>query len=258
MALSLKSLGFDRYEIDARLRPALMVLFPALLVVGAWAPQARTVVGGLVSVAVACGGAMLLARIARRRGQIVEARNADCWGPHGTAVMLRWSDARIDPVSKARYHQALRTAGHEMPTADAEAQDPGAADAAYLGCTTWLLEQTRNKKKFDLLAAENIDYGFKRNLFGLRPIAWPILVAAFAANAGLGVLRWSGAWDGASWTAASVALLLIMTGVAWLWVNSALVQQASDTFAKRLLSSCDALPKRASQRAPKVSRAAKV
>jgi hypothetical protein len=122
-----------------------------------------------------------------------------------------------------------------------------------------LLEQTRNKKKFDLLAAENIDYGFKRNLLGLRPIAWPILALAFAANLALGWRAWTGRWDVSTVTALGVGLVLALSAGAWLWVNADLVQQASDTFARRLLSSCDALPAQARSRneAPRGSKRAR-
>lgn len=245
MAASLKSLGFDRYDIDARLRPALFVLFPVLLVGAVWAPQARTLGGAVISIAVACGGAMLLARVARRRGQAVQAKYAARWGPRGTAALLRWSNAEIDPATKTRYHRALTAAGHILPTTAEEAQDPDAADQAYLGCATWLLEQTRNKKKFDLLAAENIDYGFKRNLLGLRPLAWPILVAAFAVNATLALRHWSAGWDDTCTVALAVAVILAFGAIGWLWVNEDLVQHSSDTFAKRLLACCDVLHDRA-------------
>jgi hypothetical protein len=254
---SLKTLGFDRYDIDARLRPALLVLFPALLVGAAWASQARTLVGGLLGIAVACGGAMLLGRIARRRGQAVQAKHAERWGSRGSAAMLRWSDGHIDGATKARYHRALRAADHVLPTPSAEAENPVAADAAYLGCVTWLLEQTRNKKKFELLAAENIDYGFKRNMLGLRPVAWPILIVAFIANVALGAQHWAGIWDGSASTAGGVGAIIVLAAAAWLWVNEDLVQQASDTFAKRLLSSCDALPERVKRRPVTPSKAAK-
>lgn len=43
-----------------------------------------------------------------------------------------------------------------------------AADAYYARGANWLRENTRNTKKFDVLFNENVNYGFRRNLFGLK------------------------------------------------------------------------------------------
>ena len=47
-----------------------------------------------------------------------------------------------------------------------------AGDGFYERSGGWLRENTRNVNKFGVLFAENITYGFRRNLFGLK---WPAL-----------------------------------------------------------------------------------
>jgi hypothetical protein len=59
------------------------------------------------------------------------------------------------------------------PTAEQEADDQAAADTFYEACGTWLRANTRDAKKFPLLFGENVGYGFRRNLFGLK---WTALV----------------------------------------------------------------------------------
>jgi hypothetical protein len=56
-----------------------------------------------------------------------------------------------------------------MPTAAEEAADPVAANFTYDSAVKWLKERTR-KEKFWLVERENAQYGFRRNLRGMRPL----------------------------------------------------------------------------------------
>src|SRR3954466_15200621 len=60
---SLTELGFDRYDRNARLRPALLVVLPMLLVVAIWLPAVWTTAGALFTLVSACGATYLLARL---------------------------------------------------------------------------------------------------------------------------------------------------------------------------------------------------
>ncbi len=62
--------------------------------------------------------------------------------------------------------------GTKPPTQTSEQKDPAGADAFYVRCGNWLRENTRDTKKFKILFDENITYGFRRNLLGLK---WPAL-----------------------------------------------------------------------------------
>jgi hypothetical protein len=67
MKVLMKDLGLDRYEWNARLRPALIVLLPAWLVIAIWLPQIWTRLVGFSSLLVTCGLTYLLAQLARSR-----------------------------------------------------------------------------------------------------------------------------------------------------------------------------------------------
>jgi hypothetical protein len=58
-----------------------------------------------------------------------------------------------------------------MPTAEEEAKDETAADLAFEAAASWLREHTRDKSRLGLLFQRNVDYGFRRNLTGLRRVA---------------------------------------------------------------------------------------
>lgn len=67
----LRGVGLDRYDINARLKPALFVLLPLFVTVAFWIPLARTGSGVVVSLLSACGLLYLIAQTARRLGRSV-------------------------------------------------------------------------------------------------------------------------------------------------------------------------------------------
>jgi hypothetical protein len=238
MTRSVRLPGPDRYELNARLKPALFCILPLLVVLAVWLPEVWTALGGLAALLSACGATLFLGQIARQRGRkFQEGRNG--LGPESTGVMLSHSNSCIDPQTKARYHAFLRESGLAVPTAAEEQADPNAAGNCYRGCVTWLLSKTRDKSRFSLLAEENISYGFRRNLAALKPLALPILMFSLCLN----TLELWAIWPKTEtqfFIGAALECGLLQILVAWLFViNLDFVEDASKTFAQRLLSSCD-------------------
>ena len=93
-------------------------------------------------------------------------------------VMLRHSDNTFNPVAKAAYHAFLsRKLGLPALTAEQEAADPTAADQYYDRACAWLRDRTRDTKKFNVLFNENMTYGARRNLLGVKPHALMLNIA---------------------------------------------------------------------------------
>ena len=57
-----------------------------------------------------------------------------------------------------------------LPTVAAEANNPAGSDSVYMSATKWLLSQTRDTKVYSLLFQQNINYGYRRNMLGLRRV----------------------------------------------------------------------------------------
>lgn len=111
----------------------------------------------------------MFADVARRRGRAIEPAIIEKMGGLPTTVTLRHRDPTYDAATKSGFHAFIaRKLGEAAPSAAEESADPGAADAYYARGTAWLRENTRNRKKFDILFNENVDYGFRRNLLGLK------------------------------------------------------------------------------------------
>ncbi len=229
--------GPDRYEINARLKPALFTVVPLLILPATWLPEVWTALGGLAALLVTCGVTVLMAQIARQRGRALQKRWADL-GPESSARLLSHADVTIDPLTKARYHRFLASKDLAIPTA---AEESASGLAAYRACVTWLLANTRDKDRFHLLAEENIAYGYRRNLFALKPIALVVLAVALTANSTALWVRWP-VVDTRYWVGMAVEVGLVGVVTAWLVaVRPAFVADASQSFAERLLACCDEL-----------------
>ncbi|WP_210265873.1 hypothetical protein [Bradyrhizobium australiense] len=109
------------------------------------------------------------ADVARRRGKAIEPKLIERMGGLPTTTTLRHRDDTYDDDTKSGFHAFIASKlGKPAPTASDEAADPAAADKYYARGATWLRENTRDTKKFDILLNENISYGFRRNLLGLK------------------------------------------------------------------------------------------
>src|SRR3954454_24014593 len=74
-------------------------------------------------------------------------------------------------------------------TAEEEARDPQAADRANEAGCAWLLAQTRDRKRFALLFEENVNYGFRRNFWAIKPLALTASIVTLAASTA--AIAWS-------------------------------------------------------------------
>jgi hypothetical protein len=241
----------DPYERNARLYPALLALFPLIaMVIGLYGPKASTLSNILIT-AGSCGGLFLVTNLGRESGKRLEPKLFGEWGGKPTTQLLRHRDGRIEGVTKERYHAFLSgKIKKPFPTRDEEAHDPGAADDIYQSGVRWLLNQTRDTKKFGLLFKENITYGFRRNALGLKPIGWPLSICCVLwVLTTHGVFKLSAdhfcdktALMGLPETAiASLTASMFMFAAWTLFFTKSSTRTAAFTYAETLLRTCDVL-----------------
>lgn len=233
----------DSYSRRARLRPALLALFPALVTIAALFPKVYANAGAVVaSLAATCGVLALLAHGARYLGRKKEIELYAQWGGIPTTAWLRHRDDNLDPATKKRYHAFLskHVPNLKLPTAKQEAADPDAADAAYRSATKWLLEHTRDKKKFSLLFEENVSYGFQRNTLGLKPIGLAVSIGSLGLTALVIRQRYGDALDqvdGGAWLSLVVSAA---AAIGWVTIVSPnWVRDAANAYARALLAACE-------------------
>lgn len=176
--------------------------------------------------------------------------------------LLRHSDPTFSRMSTERYHQFLSTRIKVLffSAAD-EASDPKGADEIYRSASDYLREVTRNTKKFKLLFADNITYGFRRNALGLKSIGISMCASTIALQLAIVGARFFSAkardirslaasMNGYDWIVLGVAFGLLMMWT--LYFTKSNVKSAAYDYAKKLVLACDTLE--ASAASPKANR----
>jgi hypothetical protein len=228
----------DHHTVQARLAPALVVALPIALVTAVvLGAVVWTAVWGLVAWA---GGTALLAQLGRDGGKRREPGLFASWGGKPTIARLRHRGV-TNPVTLARWHGKLartRAMAQALPTAQQEASDPDAADIVYEAYGAFLRDRTRDQNHFALIAAENRNYGFRRNLWGMKPVGITIAVGALIV-VGIVLAVHPSARHGLVVAAALVDLMLLL---GWIFVfTPAWVRVAAEAYAERLLEACEKL-----------------
>lgn len=234
--------GLDGYALKARYYPALLATIPALVALAILISRSRF---GLITAVASTAIPVLVfaaADIARRAGKRLEEHIYAESGGKPSITMMRYSDDAFDAVSKASYREFLASkVKQRVPTEQDEMKRPKDADAFYERCGAWLRENTRNTKKFPVLFAENVTYGYRRNLLGLK---WPALLTNLALILLCAFLLYKKGTvdtDDEATTAllTVVALAVVHSLFMGFGVSRQSVIEASRTYARQLILSCE-------------------
>lgn len=234
---------FDPYERQARIVPALLLCLPAIVTVAAWLPVELVGVQLTSAAGVAYLGIAILATVARDAGKRIEPALYKAWRGVPTTQLLRHrGESMLDATTRQRIHSFLgaHVPGVRLPSAEEEKQFPEAADDVYSSVVSWLREQTRDAKKFPLVLAENIGYGFRRNAFGVRRLA--IWVASTSLVLNILAVVWAVGVKQSQLSAVQIASTVLTAAMLLFWVGlvrESWVKEAAFAYAYRLLAACD-------------------
>ncbi|MCH8807062.1 MAG: hypothetical protein IH986_13360 [Planctomycetes bacterium] len=234
-------MNIDTYSLKARLWPVLLHYLPFGFAVIAWFPEKFAGWGLLLGVATPCGLTALLTELGRDQGKNKEPWLFERWGGMPTTQLLRHGDTTLDTNTKTRYHKKLGVLipGIEMPSARKEKASPLAADQIYESCGRFLRESTRDKRRFPLVFKEVVSYGFRRNLWGMKPSGLIVAVIGLVASIVAVVVRLSDPAPPAAVVASILNLLLL---VCWLFrITPDWIRLAGFAYARALLAACEVL-----------------
>lgn len=231
----------DEYERTARLAPGLIALLPAVVVIFSLGLRSDPIVTAALGVLGSIGMPLLLTSIVRQRGLEAQASLWRDWGGSPTVQSLRHESTIDTATQRAHWRQAVeRSTGVAMPTEAGERADPATADEIYALATNRLIELTRDRDAFPLVFAENKNYGFARNLFGLRVPGIAVSLIGLGMLVASIVLEHTGTIDVRP---ADVYLGLVADGLlllAWISVvDGERVRVAGYRYSTRLLASAD-------------------
>ena len=246
--LSALTFFLNPYDRKARLQPALLTgltLFVCLAVLVSGFGWFWSVVSGVM---LFCGATTWLTHLGRDRGKALEPALFRAWGGKPSVAMLRHRDERLSASDKERYRAFPRrmVPGLKLASLKKEQRSPEQADDGYQGATTWLLDQTRGRSRFELLFLENMNYGFRRNLWALKPfaLAFDAISIAVVVLSGIGLLAdITGGSPPANTTIIMCALLTVVHASVFVFVvRSDWVRGPAEAYAGQLLAACDRLP----------------
>ena len=232
------------YDLKARLVPAVIATAPALalaVTLVSWGSLGFS--DTLIALAI---GALLVvfSDLSRRLGKRLEPQIFKQTGGKPSTTLFRHRDGTFDGITKARYRSYVAARlGEKAPSSEEEKTDPAAADAFYERCVQWLIAKTRDTKKYRVLFNENITYGLRRNLYGLK---WLGLGLNFLTLFVCALYFYIGDIFGfgpelRSRFLALVAIALIHAVYIIFVVNRQSVVDASKEYGRRLVLSCETL-----------------
>jgi hypothetical protein len=232
----------DQYTIRARIVPSLLIALPVGLVALACFPNGLSSWNAAWGLGVWGVASVLLGQLGRHAGRRKEPRLFERWGGAPTTRCLRHNGAKNHTILERTHKKLKALMRTKIPTRAEETADPATADEVYDACIRFLRDKTRDRKKFNLVFEENCNYGFCRNLWGLKPLGLTITILALVAIGTLALV------DREASTMASmvrflipgVLTLLILLG--WLFVvTPRWVQVPAETYADRLLEALERL-----------------
>jgi hypothetical protein len=177
-------LWLDPYERRARVAPGLLALLPLAVAVAAVGLRDAPVVATLLSVLSLAGGPVLLSAYVRQCGLDAQEALWARWGGSPTLQALRCRTAATGSLQRDQWRGAIeRVTAIPLLSARAERANPEKADEAIEVAVAQLREATRDEKTFPLVSAELKNYGFERNLYGMKRTGIVVSVLAVAAVA---------------------------------------------------------------------------
>lgn len=165
---------FDDFVLAARVMPAMTAGLPLLIIAVYSGIAANSWSGTSTSFALAIILIAFSAYIAREWGKNYERKMFEELGGMPTTIILRFSDNKIDSVSKMKYHQWFNNnlSDVSLPMSLTEETLDSTSDEKYISAMTFLRTYANsNRGRFPRVYQELKKYNFWRNLYGCKILA---------------------------------------------------------------------------------------
>ena len=225
----------DTYNYKARVLPVYLTLAPIVLLICSIAPEGLSLPLGGASALVFFPISYLLSQVGADYGKKLEKRLWLSWGGPPTTRFLRNGNQEFNEITRNRIHDKLKASGLHVPALEEQEMDLNRADKYFESCTEELIRWTRDKVKFPLVFKSLTEYGFRRNLLGLKSYGVVFTIAGLAGTVCSTFRSWS-LHD--QFPAVPIVAGLISAGLllVWvIWITESAVKLAANRYARFLL-----------------------
>jgi len=235
----------DTYSLKARIFPIVILLTPLLIVGVMCSVESNSSINLLYSLGSTTAFSYFLSQLGRDAGKRKEKKLWNSWGGPPSTQALRYSNNIFDMHTKKRYHAKLNALCplDQIPTVQTEHENLSVADSVYEAWVRYLIANTRDSKKFNLLLKENTSYGFRRNLWGMKPLG--IFISLFSLASAYLFFYWQTQqfspilYPIEYW---SITVILLLFFLIWIFkVKSSWVKIPAEGYATRLCEAVDQL-----------------
>jgi hypothetical protein len=222
-----------------------IVFLPVVFAITSWWPSGVKWPGIFVGTGVSLALGTLLSQLGRDLGKAKQVRLFESWGGIPTTQLLAHRSSTLNPQTLNRCHETLRQLRSELRiprSKEEELADVVSSDTVYTSCTDALRELSRDKAKYPLVFEENVNFGFRRNLWAMKPAGVAIAVGSALGCFGKTCMRLvsTGTVEPLS---ALLTVACISLAVMWcLRITPSWVRTAAFAYAERLLGICETFP----------------
>lgn len=234
----------SNYKLKARVYPAVISLLPLLILGIYFSIDLESWYGLIGGISLLALLQFILSEIGRDRGKKIEPKLWKHWGGTPTTQILRFSNDRISESDKMVLHKKLHkltnTGKAKMLNIEAESLDN--ADEIYSSWSNYLRRHTRDTKKFNLLFQENVSYGFRRNLLGLKMFSIILIFVVIGIITGFEFFEHD--FQFSELSKSEILILFSLLGLFIFWVaivTRSWVKAIAFSYAERLIETTDFL-----------------
>lgn len=244
----------DAYDLQARHAPLVFAVTPVALALFALVPdlgQTKIVAGSLALIVVAALP-FVATRIARSMGRARQEALFTAWGGPPTTVMLRFSDLRVNQITKRVYRERLTRLGASFPIPDQQEEQNDLASADMkIGAAMDEVRRRVKERGIKAVHRENINYGASRNAYGLKPFGLGACVLAILVLALAIAIRGD---DRPSTVELAAGAAILVIAVIWvIGVTAGSVRQHAEAYALALFEAIEVVVDGTRQKKPRKS-----
>ena len=170
---------FDDFTLSAEVLPSIVVVMP-IVVIGIY----RGILSGewkeaSIELIIAVTLLSFLAKVVKERGKNYQEKMYKELGGMPTTIVFRFSDRRIDEVSKMKYHNWFNSKGnqYQLPMSLEEEEADSLSENKYINAMKDLRVYANSKRtEYPRVYQELKKYNYWRNLYGCKELAIVIYV----------------------------------------------------------------------------------